>query len=109
MLYFPKIVGNLEKLHRYLSLLVEPDNEIELDIELVDDDMEASSKVVKNFVDTASLTVRVDKMREKPNPKFLNKLQDKRNEGKKETTLEILSFILNLENLVQSKQHSLQN
>ena len=47
MLYFPRIVGNSEELHIDLTLLVEPDDEIELDIELVDGDMKAASEFVK--------------------------------------------------------------
>ena len=39
--------------------------------------MKATSKVVKNFGDTASLIVRVDKVRKNPNPKFLNKLKQR--------------------------------
>ena len=41
-------IGNLEELHGELNLFVEIDEEIELDIELEDDDMEAASEVVKN-------------------------------------------------------------
>lgn len=47
MLYFPRIVGNSEELDIDLTLFVEPDDEIELDIELVDDDTEAASEFVK--------------------------------------------------------------
>lgn len=39
---------------------------------------------------------------------FFQLTSDVLNERKKETTLEILLFIVNLENLVQSKNHALQ-
>ena len=48
-------------------------------------------------------------MCENPNTKFLNKIWDELNAGKKETTLDIILFILNLENVVESKKHDLQN
>ena len=54
-------IGNLEELHRELRPFVETDEEIKSDIELVDDDIESASDVVKNLVDTVSLIIRADK------------------------------------------------
>ena len=60
-------------------------------------------------MDTALLIVRVNQVHENPNTTSFNQLQDEINKGKKEATLEILPFILNLENLKQSKKHAMQN